>query len=239
MLSNKTILITGASHGLGKAAAKFCASLNAKVILLASNEKALEQCYDEILALKKQTPLICTFNLESAIADDYLKLKNSLIEQNETLDGLIHCAGKLKSLSPIENTSLLQWHSLMQVNLNARFALTQTLIPLLKKSAQANLIFAGSDRSFNKGQAYWSAYQVSEKASMTLFEILAEELEESSIKVNAVHAPDLNTKLRKQAFPFEENNNLLEPSAINELWQQCFDVNTKNGDVVSFNNSYN
>lgn len=234
MLSNKTILITGASSGIGKACAKFCAQLNAKVILLASNEKALEQCYDEIIAYQKQTPLICTFNLESAVADDYIKLKNTLDEQSETLDGLIHCAGQLKSLSPIEHTSLAQWHKLMQININARFALTQTLLPLLKKSKQANLIFLLSDRAFNKGLAYWSAYQVSEKATLALFEILSEELQQTSIKVNALHGADCKTKLRKQAFPFEENNKLLEPSALDDLWQKCFDDSTAHGEVISF-----
>ena len=166
MLSNQTLLITGASHGIGKAAALFCASQNAKVILLGSNEKALEQCYDKIMSFKKQTPLICTFNLESAVAADYETLKSTLEEQGEHLDGLIHCAGQLKSLRPIEHTSLKQWHQLMQVNTNARFALTHTLLPLLQKSKKAHLIFTLSNKAFTPGEAYWSTYQVTEKANL-------------------------------------------------------------------------
>ncbi len=95
MLSGKTILVTGASHGLGKAAALFCANAGAKVILLASNEKALEQTYDEIMALNLHTPLICTFNLETATTEQYQLLKETIKEQCQTLDGLLHCAGPL------------------------------------------------------------------------------------------------------------------------------------------------
>ncbi len=236
MLSHKTLLITGASHGIGKAAALFCAKQNATVILLASNERALEQCYDEIIALKKQTPLICTFNLESAVADDYVTLKNTLEQKSIVLDGLIHCAGQLKSLRPIEHTPLEQWHRLMQINTNARFALTQTLLPLLRKSEQSHLIFTLSDKAFDKGQANWGAYQVTEKANAALFEILKEELDNSTIKVNAVNAPDCNTKLRKQAFPFEENPHLVEPSALDCLWQSCFDKSITHGEVISLGN---
>lgn len=232
MLSNKTILITGASHGIGKAAALFCAKQDATVILLASNERALEQCYDDIVALNKQTPLICTFNLESAVADDYLHLKKTLEEKNVTLDTLIHCAGQLRALSPIEHTPLQQWHRLMQINTNARFSLTQTLLPLLKKSSSANIVFTLSDKAFSDGQANWGAYQVTERANAALFEILKEELEQSHIKVNAVHAPDCNTKLRKQAYPFEENPHLVEPSALDCLWQSCFDKTMSHGEVI-------
>lgn len=227
-------MITGASHGIGKAAGLFCARENATVILLASNERALEQCYDEIMSLNKQTPLICTFNLESAVADDYVNLRKTLEEKDVKLDALIHCAGQLKSLSPIEHTPLQQWHRLMQINTNARFSLTQTLLPLLQKSKDANLVFTLSDKAFDKGQANWGAYQVTEKANAALFEILKEELEHTNIKVNAVHAPNCNTKLRKQAYPFEENPNLQEPSALDCLWKSCFDKIMTHGEVIKF-----
>lgn len=234
MLNKKIFLITGASHGLGKACAKFCANAGAQVILLSSNEKALEQCYDEIIALNKQKPLICTFDLASATANEYQLLKNTIEEKYHVLDGLIHCAGQLKSLTPLEHTPLHQWHQLIQINLNARFALNQTLLPLLKCSPKAHLSLLLSDRAFETGSAYWGTYQVSEKANLAMFEILCQELKESNVQVNAIHAPNCNTKLRKQAFPFEENANLLEPQQLDDLWQKCFDDKTQHGEVISY-----
>ncbi len=96
-------------------------------------------------------------------------------------------------------------------------------------------MFLLSNKAFEPGQAYWSAYQVSEKANLTLFEILSEELEQSSVKVNAIHAPDCQTKLRKQAFPFENNPGLYTPDQLDDLWQKCFDESTTHGEVISFN----
>ena len=233
MLRNKTILVTGASHGLGKAFAKFCAKAGASVILLASNEKALEQCYDEIMALEGTAqPLICTFNLESATADEYASLRQHIEENISQLDGLAHFAGQLKSLTPIEQTPLQQWHRLMQINTNAKFALTQTLLPLLKSADKAHLIFALSDYAFNHGQAYWGTYQVSEHANKALYEILVQELEHSAVTVNAVVPSPAKTKLRKQAFPFEENPLLKDPTQLDDLWQKCFDDSTHHGQII-------
>jgi short-subunit dehydrogenase len=232
-LTGKTWLVTGASHGLGKAFAMFCAKHDATVILLASNERALEQCYDEIKALGKQKPFICTFNLETATAENYQNLLTHLKDNQIKLDGLFHGAGQLKTLSPIEHTPLHQWHRLMQININAKFALTQTLLPLLKTQDEAKLMFLMSDRAFEKGQAYWSTYQVTETATRTFFEILSEELKDSNIQVNAINAPDCNTRLRKQAFPFEDNKNLPMPNQLEDLWEKCFDEKISHGEIIS------
>jgi short-subunit dehydrogenase len=232
MFKNKTYLITGASHGIGKSLAIMLGSLGAEVVLLGSNERALEKTYDEIKAFNQVTPLICTFNLETAVQKDYATLEQTLTEQDICLDGLIHCAGQLKSLTPLEQTPLHQWHRLMQVNLNARFALTHTCLPFLKKSKQSQIIFLLSEKALEKGKAYWGAYQVSEKATLALFEILVDELESTSVKVNVLKAMPVNTKLRKQAYPFEDTAHLIEPEALNDVWLNCLDDNIKHGDII-------
>jgi NAD(P)-dependent dehydrogenase (short-subunit alcohol dehydrogenase family) len=234
MLTNETIMITGASHGLGKSLALFCAKANAKVILLASNERALEQCFDEIVKLNKQTPLICTFNLESATADDYQNLYQIIEEEQLALTGLFHAAAQLKSLTPLEHTSLLQWHRIMQINTNARFALTQTLLPLLKKSERARLGFLLSDQAHIKGQAYWGTYQVSEQACRTMAEILTAELSDTGVQVNTIQPPACPTKLRKQAFPFEDPTKLIALNQLDDFWQTCFDQQTQHGEHISY-----
>lgn len=235
MLTDKTLLITGATGGIGKSVARFCAQANATIILLASNEKALEQVHDELCRLSKHEPLICTFNLESATAENYHDLKESIATKVGKLDGIVHCAGKLLSLSPLEHTSLSQWHRLIQINLNARFALTQTLLPLLRQSESAHLLFVLSNRAFMPGQAYWSTYQITEKATLALLEMWTEELTGTPVKVNGVRLKDCQTKLRRDAYPFEENPNLHDPSKLDPYWQMCFDKNIQHGDIITMN----
>lgn len=232
MLNDKTFLITGASSGIGKHLALMLADLGARLILLGSNERALEKVYDEIRDKEKATPFICTFNLETAVAKDYEHLSKMLEENKIRLNGLIQCAGQLKSLTPLEHTSLHQWHKLIQINLNARFALTHTCLPFLKKEKEAQILFLLSDKAFEKGQAHWGTYQVTEKATLTLFEILVEEFNHTNIRVNVFRAPPVETKLRKQAYPFEDKNSLITPDSLCDSWMRCFDNDIEHGDII-------
>ena len=229
---DQTFLVSGASSGLGKALALLLAQNNARVIILSSNEKALEQTYDEIIKLKKRTPLICSFNLATATAKEYEHLSKQLENEIGLLDGLIHCAGRLKALTPLEHTSMTQWHGLIQLNLNARFALTQTCLPFLKKSPHPTLAFLFSDRAITKGQAHWGAYQVAEHASNTLFEIYVDENEQSSLRVVALKAPPCDTKLYRKAYPFVEPESLWQPEDLNEAWLKLLGRTTQHGTLI-------
>lgn len=233
MLNDKTFLITGASSGIGKSLALMLADLGATLILLGSHEKALETVFDEIKSKGKATPYICTFNLETAVTKEYELLAEMLEENDISLNGLIHCAGQLKSLTPLEHTSLHQWHKLIQINLNARFALTKTCLPFLKKPSQAQILFLVSDKAFEKGQAHWGTYQVTEKATLTLFEILCEELAQTPIKVNLLRSAPVDTKLRRQAYPFEEKSSLLTADGLCDTWMRCFDDGLQHGEIVN------
>ncbi len=232
MLSHKTLLVTGATSGIGKALALSLAKANAKVILLGSREKALEETYDDIVALGKQTPMICTFNLREATVKDYENLSEVLKDKVQSLDGLIHCAGLLKALSPLEYTSLLDWHQVIQINLNAKFALTKVCLPFLKEAQRSHLIFLTSDAAFSAGKAHWGAYQVAEKGTLTMFEIYAQELKHTPIQVNMLKAPPTETKLRARAYPFEDKSSLIKPHDLENAWLRFFDESTCHGDIL-------
>lgn len=230
MLKGKTILITGASSGIGKAASIALARKGAEIILLASNEKALEECHDEIAALGQEKPLICTFDLINATIKEYQALEAVLDDKIEQLDGLIHAAGQLQSLTPLAYTSMLQWHQVIQLNLNARFALTKVCLPYLQKSDRGRLLFLLSEMAKKKGQAHWGAYQVSEQATRSLFEIFSDELDKSSICVNALEIPPCDTRLRRKAYPFEDREHLIQPDDLADAFYQCFNDELKHGD---------
>ena len=143
-LSNKNILITGTGSGIGRAVAKIAAKNKANLILLSKDIKKLYSLQDEICDEGGNDPLIVEFDFLKASEKDYKKLADSLYENYEKLDGLVHVAGVLGYLSPIINTSLNQLKTVMQVNFESNFLLTQLSLPLLLKAKKPSVVFTSS-----------------------------------------------------------------------------------------------
>jgi len=197
-LQDRVILITGASRGIGKAVALECARLGATVLLIAKDLNRLEHTYDEILALGASQPAILNMDLESAGADDYQTVADSIEKEYGKLDGLLNNAGRVGGLTPLQNIDLQNWSKLVTLHLHAPFLLTRACIPLLKKSADPSILFTIDEAS----RAYWGAYGVSKQGQIGLLNILAEELDgDKKIRVNGVHPGIVRTDLRTHNYP--------------------------------------
>lgn len=203
LLQERVILITGAGDGLGRAAAKACAKHGATLILLGRTIRKLEKVYDEICAAGGADPAIYPMNLEGAAPKDYEDLAATLETEFGRLDGLVHNAAELGSLSPLDNANIETWYKVLQVNLNAPFLLTQACLPLLRESADASVVFVG-DAVGRRAKAYWGAYAVSKFGLEGLMQILADETENSGIlRSNSFDPGILNTALRRGGYPAE------------------------------------
>ncbi|MBV2095658.1 MAG: SDR family NAD(P)-dependent oxidoreductase, partial [Candidatus Thiodiazotropha sp. (ex Codakia orbicularis)] len=100
-----------------------------------------------------------------------------------------------------------------QVNLTAAFLLTQACLPLLRKADDASILFT-SDRVGRRGRAYWGAYGVSKFAIEGLMQTLADELENSHIRVNSIAPGPTRTSLRAWAYPGEDPGTLPLPDSL-------------------------
>jgi len=213
-LSNKNILITGATDGIGKAVTLECAKHNANLILLAKNARKLDKLKEELEEKYNNTPDLLLFDLEKASFEHYDDLNKALLEKYEKLDILLHNAAILGVKTDINNYPILDWFKTIQVNLNAPFILTQTLLPLLKNSEKAEIIFTTAPESFN-AHAYYGAYAVSKAGINNLAEILSLELEtNTNINVNCINPNKVLTKLRNKSFPGEDKRTLPLPENI-------------------------
>ena len=105
------------------------------------------------------------------------------------------------------------WLKVLQVNLNAPFFLTQACLPLLLKSPDASLLFT-SDRVGRHGKAYWGAYGVAKAGVENLVQTLAEELENTQVRVNSIDPGPTRTALRKRVFPGEDPATVKPPEAL-------------------------
>ncbi|MCP5328054.1 MAG: YciK family oxidoreductase [Steroidobacteraceae bacterium] len=218
-LAGRVLAITGPTAGLGRALALEFARRGAELILLGRSVRKLEALDAEIMALTRHDgrpvvpPVLAPLDLEKALAGDYDAIATAVEQRWGRLDGLVHNAGLLGTLAPIEQYDVPTWMRVMHVNLNAPFALTQVLTPALRASADASVLFISSSVG-RRGRAYWGAYAVSKFAIEGLVQVLSAELERSPVRVNAINPGRMRTAMRRQAFPAEDLATLPEPAAL-------------------------
>jgi NAD(P)-dependent dehydrogenase (short-subunit alcohol dehydrogenase family) len=219
-LRGRVIAVTGAGDGIGRAVALASAAHGAELVLIGRSVSKLEAVHAQIAALHQAEASIAPLDLEQALARDYDQLADALQRRYGRLDGLLHNAGILGVLAPIEQYDVPTWSRVLHVNLTAAFALTQVLLPLLRCSADASIVFTGSGTGRHP-DAYWGAYAVSKSGIEALTRILADEFERSgNPRVNALNPGPVRTRLRRQAFPAEDMSRLAAPEDIVQpyLW---------------------
>ncbi|HZE44898.1 MAG TPA: YciK family oxidoreductase [Steroidobacteraceae bacterium] len=206
LLKGRAILITGAGSGLGRALAIECARAGASVILSGRNGAKLDRVYDEIEAMGAPQPAIAVLDLAIATAVDYDGLARVIGEEFGKLDGLVHAAGLLGDRTPLEQYDVPTWCKVLHVNLTAPFILTQVLLPNLRKSEDASIIFVSSG-VVKQSRPFWGAYAVSKTGLESVRSMLSEELEgEANIRVNSVNPGRMRTAMRAAAYPAEDPN---------------------------------
>lgn len=214
LLHDRVILITGASDGIGKAVAQAAAAHGARVILHGRNVKRLEAVYDAIVGAGRPRPSILPLDLEKAGPAEYDALVAAVEKEFGHLDALLHNAAMLGERAPIEHYDVSKWLRTMHVNANVPFLLTQRLLPLLRKSADASIVFTSSG-VVPRPRAYWGAYLASKWASEGLMRMLADELESvPTLRVNSLDPGKVRTNMRLQAYPAEDRATLAAPEAI-------------------------
>lgn len=225
-LTNHSILITGAGGGLGSTAALALAKQGARIILLDKSIPKLEKAYDAIIDANAPTPVIYPFDLAGASEVQYHELAQAIEDKYGHLNGLLHSATEFDAFTPMSIHSTMAWGHTLNVNLNAPFLLTQGLLPLLKKSEHASIVFT-SDSFVREPRAYSGAYGVSKIALESYAKILAEELSDAGkIRVNILVPGPINSPLRKKAFPAENKNKLPEMQEITPAYLYLFSAHS-------------
>ena len=209
-LNGKVILVTGANKGFGLAISMDLAKAGATVIMLGRDLSSLEYAYDAVVDAGYKEPILYPLDLEGASPENYQELQDNIIEKFNRLDGLIHNAAILGTQMPIDQYDIKLWYSTLQINLSAPFMLTQFLIPALKKSDDARILFLSSSVG-RKARAYWGAYSVSKFGLEGLAMTLSEELEKTKIKVNTINPGKMRTEMRRAAYPAEDASTVPKP----------------------------
>jgi NAD(P)-dependent dehydrogenase (short-subunit alcohol dehydrogenase family) len=219
-LRDRVIAITGAGDGIGQAVALAAAAHGAQVILIGRNVRKLEAVHTRITQLKRAEATIAPLDLEKALARDYDTLADAIMQHYGRLDGLLHNAAMLGPLAPVEQYDVPSWVKVLHVNLTAAFALTQVLMPALKASDDASIVFTGASEA-SQPRAYWGAYVVSKTAVGSLMQVLADEVEFlGNVRVNLIDPGPVRSRVRRQAYPAEDLSTLPAPEQLVQpyLW---------------------
>lgn len=226
-LLNKTILVTGAGSGIGRQAALTYAKLGATVILLGKTVEKLESVYDEIVANGSSEPAIIPLDLKGATKQNYIDMASTIASQFGKLDGALFNASMLGELTPYNQIHEQIWDEVIKVNVTAQHLMAQALIPALMLSANASLVFTTSGVG-SKGRAFWGPYSVSKFATEGLMQVIADEYDESSLRVNAINPGATATPMRARAYPAENQDTLATAEQIMPLYVYLMSEDSKN-----------
>ena len=227
LLADQVILVTGAGDGIGRAAAVTYARYGATVILLGRTVSKLEAVYDHIVSMDRQEPAIIPADISTLGIKTLNEIADVIHEQYGRLDGLLHNAGILGERVPVEHYDMQLWDQVMQVNFNGAVTLTRFLLPLLRLSKNASLIFTSSDVG-ETPRAYWGPYAVSRYALEGFAQLLADELENTSnISVKVVNPGAVRTRTRAASHPNEDPGTLKTVEDLMPLYLYLMDPASK------------
>jgi NAD(P)-dependent dehydrogenase (short-subunit alcohol dehydrogenase family) len=213
-LKGKIALVTGASRGIGRAAALALAAAGAHVVAVARTQGGLEALDDEIRAAGHERPTLAPLDIAEDGALDQLGL--ALHERFGRVDIVVHAAAALGPLTPVSHIEPSHWARVMTVNATASYRLIRAVERLLRASAAGRAIFLTSSRATTP-RAFWGPYGAGKAAMEAIVKTWADELEQTPIRAVLLDPGAMRTKMRAEAMPGEDPSTLPDPSEIGPL----------------------
>ena len=231
MFEGKVALVTGASRGLGRAAALALAKQGAHIIATARTQGGLEELDDEVKAAGSSATLV-PMDITDYPAID--RLGAAIFERWKKLDILIGNAGLLGKLTPLPHIEPKSWDEVMAVNVTANYRLIRSMDPLLRMAPHGRAIFVTSGNAY-KCFPYWGAYSVSKAALEAMVKTYAAEMETTSVRANMFSPGPTRTKMRATAMPGEDPETLPHPDEVAaQIVPMCAASFTANATVYKF-----
>ncbi len=210
-LKGKTAIITGASRGIGRAAALRLAREGINLSIHGRSRKDLEEVRKRASSSGADV-LICVEELSDKDAPGRI-VKNT-VERFGGLDILINNAGAASS-SPAEKTTREEWDRLMGINASAAFFLCREALPHLKKSMAATIINISSVVG-HKGYENQAAYTASKHAMTGFTKALAREAQKDGVRVHLISPGGTATDMVRKTRPDLDESILISPDDIAE-----------------------
>ena len=213
-LSGRIALVTGASRGIGRAAAVALATAGAQVIAVARTQGALEALDDEIKAATGEPITLVPLDLTNGDGLDQLGL--AIHQRHGRLDILVHAGAMLGGLWPVSHVDPPLWDRVVATNLTSAYRLIRAMEPLLRQSAAGRAIFLTSGVAA-RPRAFWGGYAATKAGLEALVRCWADEIEHTKVRAVLVDPNVMRTRMRAEAFPGEDPDTLPDPAEIGPL----------------------
>ncbi len=229
MLDGTVALVTGASRGIGQAAAVELARRGVHVVITARTQGGLEDTDDAVRAAGGRATILPHDLADSSSLD---ALGPTLFQRFGRLDVLVHAAGVLGKLTPVGHITPEDWDTVLAVNVTSAWRLIRTLDPLLRVSPAGRAVFLADSRA-QAPWAYWGAYGATKAAMEHLVRAWAHEVQTMGIRANLFDPGPVRTRLRAAAFPGENPATLPEPAEIaGPLVDLCEPAQERTGEII-------
>ncbi len=230
-LSGRVALVTGASRGIGRAAAIALAKAGAHVVAIARDVGGLEALDDAIRAEGSSATLV-PLDLKDFAAID--RAGQAVFERWGKLDALFGNAAILGPLTPLTHLQPAAWNEIMLINVTANWRLIRAFDPLLRLSDAGRALFVSSAVAHG-ARPFWGPYAISKAALESMIRTYAAELAGTTVRANLLNPGPTRTAMRAAAMPGEDPMTLpapeeLTPLIVELLSPQCDD----NGELFTF-----
>jgi NAD(P)-dependent dehydrogenase (short-subunit alcohol dehydrogenase family) len=183
-LKNKSIIVTGASSGIGAAAALLFAAEGANVVLGARRSAQMETLAGKINQNNGRAVFISGDVKDENYANALVDLA---MKEFGGLDGAFNNAGIVGEMGPVADMGIANWNDVMLVNLTSAFLAAKAQIPVMKKRGQGSIVFTSSFVGFsNGGMPGMGAYAASKAGLIGLVRSLASDHAADGVRVNSL-----------------------------------------------------
>ncbi len=214
LLNEKVAIITGASRGLGRALALRFSSEGAGVVICSRSQKAIHSVEQQIRGEGAECIALATDISKPSEVEDLLGVTFNRFER---IDVLVNNASVLGPREPLLDYPYRDWIDVLEVNLTGTFLITKAVLRGMVEQRSGSIINVSSGVG-SVGKPRWGAYLVSKFGIEGFTFMLAEEVKESNVRVNAVDPGPMRTPMRRAAYPEEDPKKLKTPEDISDVF---------------------
>lgn len=213
-LSNVHAIVTGASRGIGRALAKKYVASGANIVVCATDESKLRALKSDCAQLSGSLEYVVGNLTKDTVRE---QLFDAALTRWNQVDLLVNNAGILGPRTRIDQFPDDEWDRVIDINLNAMFHLTKLVLRQMRQQNSGRIINVTSGLG-KFGSATWGAYCVSKFGVEGLTEVIADEIKDTNIEINAVNPGPTRTDMRAEAKPSEDPKSIPSPEDILDVF---------------------